>query len=246
MRPKMRRCALAVVLVFIAVGVPTTAVAQADGVPSPAFATPEDAFRHFFGALGRGDLDGALEAVAIDEHVRDFDFEGLASRIQALVPGSMLPGDYELYRRLNLFRRLDEIGTDLQFFVYSLLRPDLDHRRPTILQDPDFFSSFVRSVDPGRLAALSLVDLMIPSPELFFSERNQENMQRTAGIYGADDMEEYVLLFEFEGRLVAGAATVFRYGEGWKIGGLQGLISGLWPGELVPMESRAGFRREFD
>ena len=111
----------------------------------------------------------------------------------------------------------------------ELLRPDIDHDRPAIINSPDFVPELVRPLDPGRLAGLSIVDLMNPIPDLFYGERIQHNMRRTALIYGADAMAEYVLLFEFEECLLAAGATAFRYGDDWKINSPYGATSGLGP-----------------
>lgn len=59
--------------------------------------------------------------------------------------------------------------------------------------------------------------LGIPSPALVYHERNQENWNRTAAYYGADELTERVVLLLFEGDYYYVGFTLLRYGENWKI-----------------------------
>jgi hypothetical protein len=189
------------------------------------YTAPEDAVRHFVGAVRDNDFGKAMEACALDAD--GFDFEGTVNRIKALLPLTMPgPSQYGFFRDCNRAAQEGTIANQIKMFAYSLLTSCRLSSDPVYdLTDQDL-KDLIYSLDPANIAGLKTVSIDIPEPDIMGSEKNVENFTKTANLKGAEEMTERIALFELDGKYYLGGFQLMRYETGWKITGLNSNLAG--------------------
>lgn len=213
----MRSVVLALLLI-VALLLPN-AVGQSPGAEA-AFGTPEEAITHYLDGVARNDVDQILQACATHEMA-----EGFAFALQVEMLGGMMilgeflsPAETPFYAELNRMKVSARILNQVNLLTLSLLSSEEISPVPIPGVDSERVARFVRELDPMRLAGLEIVSIGRPDEALMDSPRYLEHAARFAGIYGADEQTERVVLLSFEERLFVIGFTLLRYGESWKIG----------------------------
>lgn len=196
-----------------------TAFPQATGQPAAAgFLTPEDAIREYLAGVANADVSRILQASAIDEMSDGFRFAAAADRLQALVlTSSLAPAEYPFYADINRARSSDRILSQVTMLAYSLLSSEEIDGSVIVPVDTARAESFVREVDPSRLAGLTVEDIRFSNAQLEHKATYLANAATQASIYGADELTERSVLFSLDGNLYDIGFTLLRYGDGWKV-----------------------------
>ena len=199
-------------------GIDPIATAQ-DQTSDVSFKTPEEAITFYIQGVAQGDVPKLMQACAIDEMSERFRFDLYVNRLQALTPQAPAPSDYPFYAEMNKAQFSWQILFQARNLAYGLLTTEegVLEGRTVIYKDPEETTRFMNEVDPERLAQLQVTQIGVPYPELASSERNLENWDRQAQIYGADELTEWVALLLFEGDYYYVGFTLLRYGDNWKI-----------------------------
>ncbi|MBN1679777.1 MAG: hypothetical protein JW966_05760, partial [Anaerolineae bacterium] len=218
-----------VCLAFLAAGLLGTgpiATAQ-DQTGDVSFKTPEEAITFYMQAVAQGDVPKIMQACAINEMSEKFRFDLYIERLRALHPTAPAPSDYPFYAEMNKAQLSWQILFQARNLAYGLLLTEKELVEGyTVLMEPEGATQFINEVDPERLAQLQVTKIGVPNPELVSSERNQDNWNRQAQIYGADELTERVVLLLFEGNYYYVGFTLLRYGENWKISNAASLLAG--------------------
>jgi hypothetical protein len=183
-----------------------------------AFKTPEEAITSYLAGVAQGDLRKILEACAIDEMSENFKFDVYIERLRAFVPfQSPAPANDPFYVELNKAQISSQISSQVKLFTFSLLSTENVIGGSTIMMDVERATSFMKAVDPKRLAKLEVKKIALPNKTLMSSTRYLDNAAKIAHVYGADESTERVVLFSFEQNYYFLGFTLLRYGENWKI-----------------------------
>jgi hypothetical protein len=218
-----------VCLAFLAaglLGIGPIATAQ-DQTSNVSFKTPEEAITFYMQAVAQGDVPQIMQACAINEMSENFRFDLYTNRFQALMLQAPAPSDYPFYAEMNKAQFSWQILFQARNLAYGLLSTETELLDGyTVRIDTEGTIKFMEEVDPERLARLQVTEIGVPSPELMYTERNQENFNMQAQIYGADELTERVVLFLFEGDYYYVGFTLLRYGENWKISSANSVLGG--------------------
>ncbi len=219
-----------VCLLFVALGLSgmaRLATAQ-DQSASVSFRTPEEAIMAYMQGVTQGDIAQILQACAVDEMGDGFNFELHTNRLQALTMLSPAPSTYPLYAEMNKVQFSWQILSQARNLAYALLATENRVvEGQTVLIDPEGTLQFIDEVNPERLDQLQVVKIGLPNPELATSERNLQNWNTIAQIYGAEELTERVALFLFEGNTYLVGFALLRYGDNWKISNASSTLAGL-------------------
>lgn len=206
----------------------SVATAQ-DALSDLTFETPEETITFYMQSLAAGEIPAIMQTLAVDEMSKNFRFDLYVERLRALNFQAPAPSDDAFYTEINRAQFLWQILFQTRNLTYGLLTTDpalLNGQ--TIIIDAEettaFATEFISNMDLERLAQLQIVTIAIPSPELVQSERNVENWDRLARIYGADELTERVVLFVFEGDSYLVGFTLLRYEDDWKISSIQSAL----------------------
>jgi hypothetical protein len=218
---KSARALLPIVcLAFLAaglLGIGPIATAQ-DQTSDVSFKTPEEAITFYMQAVAQGNIPKIVQACAINEMSEKFSFDLYTNRLRALTFYTPAPSDYPFYAEMNKVQFSWQILNQVKNLAYGLLATEkgvVEGR--TVPIDPEGTITFMKEVDPERLAQLQVTKIGVPNPEIASTERNLDNWNRQAQIYGADELTERVVLLLFEGDYYYVGFTLLRYGEDWKI-----------------------------
>jgi len=186
------------------------------------FDTPEEAITFYIQSVAEGEVSELMQATAVDEMSENFRFDLYVQRLRALNLQSPAPSDDTFYAEINKAQFSSQVLFQTRNLTYGLLTSEsqlIDGQMIVLPEDEaaDFVTGFVNEVDPERLAQLQVITIAVPSPELAQSERNVENWDRLARVYGADELTERVALLLFEGDYYYVGFTLLRYEDDWKI-----------------------------
>ncbi|MBN1202071.1 MAG: hypothetical protein JXJ20_09465 [Anaerolineae bacterium] len=204
-------------LAAVLLGISPIATAQ-DQTSDVSFKTPEEAITFYMQAVVQGDVAKIMQACAIDEMSEKFRFDLYANRLQALTLQAPAPSDYPFYAEINKAQFSWQVLNQARNLAYGLLSTEQELIDGyTVPIDTEGAIQFMKEVDPERLAQLQVTKIGVPYPEIASDERNLNNWNKQAQIYGADELTERVVLLLFEGDYYYVGFTLLRYGEDWKI-----------------------------
>lgn len=76
-----------------------------------------------------------------------------------------------------------------------------------------------------------------------YSEKNIENFNKHAQLYGADEQTERVVLYELNGEYYCGGFQIMRYKNNWKIISLYSNLAGQSPYGTVTKITQVEFEQ---
>lgn len=199
------------------------------------FDSPEAAIIHYFEKIAENDIEGALQACAVQECENKYDFKKQAIRNQSLMPLSVSysPNKYDMYRIRNRIKMENYFANIIVSVCYSLTTDaPVIHGETMLFSNEAEVDRFIAEVNPEQLKDLKVMRIDYSCPSKQNSEQNQENFQINAATWGADEMREYVVLLELQNRYYMAGYSVNRYGEGWKINGTAPLTGMSGSGEV--------------
>ncbi len=215
-RKPITKLTLALLLAASLLGVSPIATAQDQ--TGNGFSTPEEAITFYMQALTQGDISQLMQACAITEMSENFRFDLFTDRIELITMNAPAPSDYSFYMEINEAQFTWQILNQVKNLAYGLLATENQMTEGySVRIDAAGTSKFMEEVDPARLAELQVMMIGLPEPHMASDERNLENWNEQAQVYGADELTERVVLFLFEGNYYYTGFTLLRYGENWKI-----------------------------
>lgn len=221
----MKKVFLLIVLVGLFI---STAHSQEE---NRAFKTPEAAIEHYFSGLKQNNLSLILEACAIDEVSQRYDFAFGVERLGGVIMITTLlsPTDYPFYQELNKLQMASQLVSQVKLFSLSLLSGQELSPAPIMNIDTEMSQAFIKAVSPERLAKIELLKTSVPNEPISQNPKYIETMTKFAQGYGADEAIERVSLFGFEETLYFTGFRLLRYGENWKIFGLDSPLASTNP-----------------
>jgi hypothetical protein len=191
--------------------------------PEKDFATPEAAMRYFVERIAKNDAVAALQAFAINQYAEKFDFTAYSERLGVIQPiHSLSPTGYPMYIELNRLELVSRYAQQIKFFSYSFYATEPLGETIRIQDEPERVSAFVESVNPEQLTNLKISKVI---RIIALSEQMIDAWQQQAKPVGADEATEIIVLYELDGNYHLGGARLLRYGESWKLDGLNSTIA---------------------
>jgi hypothetical protein len=220
--------------------------AQDLSFPEKDFATPQAALEHVTQSLAANDVAAALQAFAINAQAEKRDFTAMSERLGVIqMFQSPSPSEYPMYVELNRLTFVSRYASQIKLFTYSLLLQttetfeDFDpYLTLPIQSEPDLVREFVRVSDPEKLRGLSIDKLFRITAT---SEKMLENWQAQARPVGANEITEFVVLYRLGNNVYFGGARMLRYGESWKLDGLNSVVAGTEAGGNAVLTTQEDF-----
>lgn len=200
----------------------------------------EAVVRDFAGRMVAGDFGGALALFRFRLQAENIDHVKWIEALSAVYPDGPLPVRYRGYVDINAASLSKSAVVQLRNMIYSLLLTEKYPRPPRGRGECRFpgdaapedvereNAGAAEMLNPRRLAELKLLRL----------ERTavpDQSSARMRSMRGIDEVAEFLLLYEFNGRQYRGAASTYRFGDDWCMGALSATgVSDLQTGMLVP------------
>lgn len=195
-------------------------------IPQRKFSKPEMAGKFFIESVSNLDFTSAVSAFSICDRAEGTDFDVFTNRQLIFMPSELLP-DYPEYVPLDELYFLQNAARSMKSFLYTLLT---DYRvgEAYIVDGENLtLEDISGEMDPSRLSSLKCLRIDYSNPALQNSADHEKNMQEVCKLYGADSIEEYVMLLELEDSLYAAGFTAIEYDGKWQIMNLTGTMAGL-------------------
>jgi hypothetical protein len=227
------RYMLVALLISLATVQAQTTPADIFNFPELDFDTPEAAIYHFVESVSKNDLTATLQAFATNAYAEHFDFTAQTKRMGVISPFQTLaPTEYPMYAQINHLNLLRKYALDIQFFCYSFYSTEpVDGTTIRIEEDEsERVDAFIASINPEQLANLTVTQMFRINA---LSGKMQEVWQQQAEPVGAEEITEFVVLYELNGDYFMGGFHLLRYGEFWKIDGLSSILAGMDAMETV-------------
>jgi hypothetical protein len=219
---------------------PGQAAASGDAAPppyeGPGWETPEDAVQAYLDAFGKADLRGMVSAFAIETYVEHFDFEAQLDRLGAYLPQAEIPypNANDFFKAMNVEKRRSGIVNSIHYQFFTLRFPEIDLGMLTSFSGdgaptPGEFADRMNAVTQGPAEGYALLAFADPASlsEHYLQPRNQENLAKLAGIYGAEELQSMAALIAVEGKPHLLCCDAIRYGDKWYLCSLGGNIGAL-------------------
>ena len=201
-----------------ATGAPSATTAPPAAPASATFGTPEDAIQAYLAGVAKADPQAILAACAIEEMSTGFHFDLYVDRLKAMIlTTSLAPATSPMYIAMNRAQLTTRAYSSVRNLTWSLLSTEKIDGSTIVPADKARADAFTAAVDPGRLAAIRVVDVRLSMPSLQKSATNLSNWAAQSAVYGADEMSEWVALISFESKQYVVGFTMIRYGASWKV-----------------------------
>ncbi len=182
-----------------------------------AFDSPEAAVSAYVEAVATLDFDAVLDATAVEDMGKAFDFVAYVHRLRAMTPTMPAPTGSDFFEQVNAVQFTATVAAQVKFLAIALLTTSTVVDGMTVMAPDNEAEIFAEQFDPARLGDLKLEKVAIPSPDLVSSERYLKNAAQQAGAYGADELTERAALVAFEGKHYVLGFTLARYGDDWGV-----------------------------
>ncbi|MGL4611380.1 MAG: hypothetical protein ACRCYY_17170 [Trueperaceae bacterium] len=219
--------------------------------PEKEFATPEAALQHVVDSIAKHDAIAALEAFAINPQAEKFDFAAMSKRLGAMQMAQLLsPSEYPMYVELNRLELASRYAVQIKLFSYSLLVQTVEplenfdpYQNIRVTEDSSLARTFVTEANPEKLKSLTMRKLFKITAT---SDKMLEAWQSQTKPIGADEITEFVVLYELGSHVYLGGARVLRFGRSWKLDGLNSAIAGIEAGGSATLTTQADFELLID
>lgn len=209
--------------------------------------TPEEVIEKFGELLSKNDIDEALRLFPINQEVEGYNFTEYLSRLRSWHPSVNMPSHEPIFSKTNEVMIRGDAAKQIANLCFSLVVDSeyLDYS-PVPLVEGENENEEEEAKEAARELSDSLVlnaldtfkilSIDYVMPEMQNSDMHMKNRKKISSNYGADDIEEYFVLYEYDGDTYCGAITVIQYGDKWYLERLSGNLAGMVSsGYLAPV-----------
>ena len=127
---------------------------------------------------------------------------------------------------LNEANHIGSFASQIKALTYSFFITDGIDGKPVTPADRAYAQA-EKAVDLKSLSNMILLRIDPPAKSNLESEKNVENFNKMAELYGAEEMTERIVLYELDGQTFMGGFGLYRYASGWKICRFYSNLAGL-------------------
>lgn len=198
--------------------------------------TPEECIQYFAACLSENDLEGAVEAFAVDHYIDRTDFTAQMDRFKVWAYNQEIPlsPDNALSRQLDKAAMREEITEDIRIFCLSL-GLDIEWRSTQEIEDTE---AFLETLELKDLSSLEVERLIYAEVETQDNEKYQESMKKLWEIHDCDRMEDYYVIYTLQDDFYIGSAQFIEYDGQWYLRSLYSTLSGLTSPEVMKLSAQ--------
>lgn len=240
---RIHRWLRATLLVAAAVTFAASTAVGLEADDGQGFATPEEAVVAYMAGVAEADMGRILATVAIDEASAGMDFAAQIDRTQFFGLATIgAPAEYQLFVDVNRAAHTNRVALQVRNLAYGLLSGEVGDSADMLLDvDQEWAESFITSVDPSGLAAISLLDVGVPMPELIESPEFERHSVERANNLGGDEWTERVALYSLGDQLFYSGLSLIRYGDAWKVYDQTSALTGTDPAGFPKATTQAEY-----
>lgn len=191
------------------IGSETTYLQKFNETASPTLQDEKEAITFFADSVAGGDAYAALSAFGISESVSNSDIYKLSEYVRAFMPYNLnlMVCDYDFYQDINLALKCSEKAADI---IALMVGFSFDYySAPTTDQ---LFSAIQKSCAVLDSMSVERCGSIVKS-----ITQGRELSLRQAAVYGADDLQHWIIEYNFNGTQYTGGVKVIYYDGNWRI-----------------------------
>jgi hypothetical protein len=189
------------------------------------FNTPEAAAEYFVKCIYKNDFRGAIQAFAIEEKVKNFDFVTYMEYAKMLNLAYITSPEYTEYDYLNTLYLQNNASNKIKALIFNLNYNNESDNPYIQVDNRTDAKEIYKAFDPKGIE-LKLEMMDYASPDYQDSDTYREYKKRDCKIYGYTDIREYYALYEYEGEDYLSGFTFVKYKKGWQIDSLYTKLGG--------------------
>lgn len=221
---KINICLIGIIAVLVLVLVlqnlsvlPTLSGRNAYTAKDIGYDTPEKTAEAFTKAVAEGNVRKAVSFFACSQMADNYQFEKQIELIQVWMSSITFPYPSEetFFKEMNKEKARGQAASQIANICFSLQADEEYTKGDYIFLDDneDMVDEIEEICDLEALDTLRIERMDYLEPDT----QEEKSYDKRADIYGADEMEEYAILYEYDGDTFQGGMSFLRYGDKWYI-----------------------------
>ena len=196
------------------------------------YSTPERLMEEFGKSIAANDLNGAVAMFGCGLRAENYDCGAMIERVRAWMVNFPMPfaSTDTIFTDANREQLRGNAASQIGSMCFSLQADEaMLTGNPLYEGDSDLDDISDGIVDASTLDELKTFRVLridYAMPDMQDSETHQKNLKSNCDIYGCDEIEDYGVLYEYDGETYAGSVSLMRYGDKWYISGLSSALIG--------------------
>lgn len=220
------------------------------------FSTPQETAEAFVKAIAAEDLEAALDATIGEELAALFDCKSYTEKVGAFsMMNTYMPSDGGILSGTNQYRVYNQISSQINFFCVSLIRDQRIEKftnnellRLSEESGKADFEWFLKEVEKKPWKDLEIVymaNILEEKEDEKVKDSIKTSLTNQAKPFGADDREDWGVIYSVGDMYYLQGLSFYRYGEHWKIYWMGSSLLDLnMPGSAVPLKELDGMSAE--
>ena len=183
--------------------------------------SPEEAAEAFAREIASNDLEGALDLFGTEHILANFDFASYLERTGSWYPGqeASYPPSETIFGDAKREIRRGQAAQQILLLCYSLKADEEYKDLREIEGDTERFAEQLEEVcNLDHLDTFRILRMDPYTPLEYWGDRGEQDpYEELAAMSGADDWEEYLILYEYDGQTYQGGMTFLCYEEQWYV-----------------------------
>lgn len=215
------------------------------GFEGAGFETPEEAVEAYVAFFNEGDVSGMLSTFAIETYVDNVDVQEYIERFHVvnMYYFQEIPASNDYIHSILILKRYASLIDDLfrQYLKYNTPEEyeDLAIGKQVFFWEEGAAEAFIAAmseapmenwfgkIELSRFLSMEEAGLDDVAEEAYFSERNQQSIQRWADCYGCDELRDVPALLNIDGTNYLLCMQCARYGDQWYNISLDGNLTSI-------------------
>lgn len=193
------------------------------------FESPEEAAQAFASAVASDDFESAVTLFGRGHRAKSLDFADYITRTRTWVPSAVqYPSSNNIFTNTNQQYLRSNASNQISGLVFSL-NADEAYLNGTLMQDEGYDTLTAEVTEyclPENLDTFKILRMDYVMPDTQNTDTSIKNTESLAAIYGGQTIEDYTVLYEYNGKTYFGGMQFIQYDDGWYIYNAYTLLGG--------------------
>lgn len=191
--------------------------------------SPEEAARAFASAVASDDFESAVALFGCGHRAESLNFADYITRTRTWVQSAIqYPSSNNIFTNTNQQYLRNNASNQISGLVFSL-NADEAYLNGALMQD-DGNGTLAAEVTeyclPENLDTFKILRMDYALPDTQNTDTSIKNAENLATIYGGQTIEDYTVLYEYNGKTYFGGMQFIQYDDGWYIYNAYTLLGG--------------------
>lgn len=182
--------------------------------------SPEAAAQAFASAIASDDFESVVALFGCEQRAESLEFANYITRTHTWVPSAIsYPSSISIFTNANQQRLRSEASNQISSLVFSLNADEI-YLDGNLMQDDGegtLAAEISEYCSPENLNTFKILRMDYALPDTQKTDTSIKNTESLAVIYGGQTIEDYTVLYEYNGKTYFGGMQFIQYDDGWYI-----------------------------